>query len=314
MAIPSEKHRVSTALLTARRFAQDAFEMVQACASLSNHNLLELLALFFAEKRVVRLVLTDETYPIVREFCRRHDLVQEHSSRKQAPSVRAPTGDTFTVSVDWDDPRGEFFVVVVGRCREDVKGALEFENRDASFRSFGELYEYPPCCVEAYADLERGGEWISAYLGRSNLECQTSIYSNRLATLFDGSTLLPDYFPCRLDCKLTVELGKRYESLLMRNGCDGYLQQARVSLAYPIILRSGSLLQLYGSSQTAESIEYDAAKVRQIGWRGGLPADDVFWKADSVLTSESRLQLLSGEEVLTDEPVELLNNRLLTFT
>lgn len=300
--------------LSETQFAERVHELVKTCPSLSNHNFLELLALFFGEKRVVRLVMTDETYPLVREFCGQHDLIQDHSSRKQAPSVRATTGDTFTVSVDWDDPRGEYFAVVIGRSREDVERALEFENSDVSFRSFGELYEYPPCCVEAYADLERGGEWVSMYLGRSSLGCHGSIYSNRLGALFDGSALLPDFFPCRLDCRMTGELGKRYESLLMRIGADEYLEQARVSLSSPIMVRSGSLLQLYRSTQNGELIEYDPTEARQISWKGNLSADDVFWKADSVLTSGLRLQFLSRKQVLTEEPVNMLDNRLLTFT
>ena len=287
--------------------------LIKSCPSLNTQNRLELLAVHLGAKQLVRLVVTDETYPLVREFCSQHGLIQDHSSKKQAPSIRAPTGDTFTVSVDWDNPLGEFFAVVIGRSRGDVERALEFENSNASFRSFGELYEYPPCCVEAYADLERGGEWVSMYLGRSSLESQGSIYSNRLGVLFDGSTLLPDFFPCRIDCKSTDELGKRYESLLTRIGADEYLEQVRVSLSSPIMVRSGSLLQLYGSTQNGGLFEYDPAEARQISWKGNLSADDVFWKADSVLTSGLRLQFVARKQVLAEEPVELLNNRLLTF-
>ncbi len=311
--VRAEKTHVSQRTRQRCEFADGALELLRTCPALTRHNFLELLAVFLGEKRVMRLILTNEMYHCVQRFCMQNNLTQAHSVRKQAPSVRSATGDTFTVSVDWDDPRGEYFAVVIGRSRYHVQRALELENRDASFRSFGKLYQIPRCCVEAYEDLERGGEWISMYLSRSPLKEHGSIYSNRLGVLFDGNTLLPDFLPCGIDCKLTDELGRRYESLLTRIGADEYLEQARASLSSPIVVRSGSLLQLHGSTQDGELYEYDPAEARQIRWEANLPADDVFWKADSVLTSGLRLQFLARKQVLAEEPVELLNNRVLTF-
>ncbi|HEV7398233.1 MAG TPA: hypothetical protein VGN86_17100 [Pyrinomonadaceae bacterium] len=280
---------------------------------LSNHNFLELLALFLGEKRVVRLIVTDSTYPVVQEFCRQYGLTQNHSLRKQAPTVRDTTGDTFTVSVDWNDPRGEYFAVVIALSRYDVQRALELENTDASFRAFGELYQIPRCCVETYEDLERGGEWISTYLRRSSRESYGSVYSNRLGALFDGNTLLPDFFPCRIDCKSAEELGRHYESLLIRVGADVYLKQARTSLSAPIIVHSGSLLQLCESRQNGSLLEFDSDKVCVVCWNSSFPADNIFRQAQAVLISEQRFRLLGNDGFLTDMPVELLNNRVLTF-
>jgi hypothetical protein len=227
--------------------------------------------------------------------------------------VRSATGDTFTVSVDWDDPRGEFFAVIVSKLSNDLERALELENNDASFRSFGEMYEYPPCCVEAYEGLERGGNWISTYLSRSAPAAEGSIYTNRLGVLFDGSTLLPDFFPCKLDCGLTEDLGRRYESLLQQVGAHAYVKQARRSLSAPIVVCSGFLLQLYECRQSARGWEFDSDQVRVVCWDSTVPPDNSFQEADTVQVSEGRFRLLCGNRTLIDEPVELLNNRLLTF-
>ena len=295
------------------RFAEDAFELVRSCSALNNHNFLELLGLFMGMKRVVRLVVTEETYSVIAEFCQRNGLIQRHSRNKQAPKVRAATGDTFTVSVDWDDPSGKYFVVIIGQNYNEVCLALDCENRSVSYQAFGELYEYPSCCIEAYADLEAGDEWVSAYLRRSPADQSGSFYSNRLGVLFDGSTLIPDFFPCRLNCVSAGELGRQYETLLKNIAWHAYVARIKASLSAPILIRSGSLLQLRGSRRSGELIIYDQAVTRQSQWKGLLEEDDPFWRADSLLVSNECLQLISKGQVVSDEPISLFNNRLLVF-
>jgi hypothetical protein len=306
-------HHSQVEASSGKSFLGDVGDLITTSKNFSNHNFLELLGLFYNKKRVVRLIVTDTSYPIVREFCRKHGLLEKHSFKKQAPKIEDITGDIFTVSVNWDDPRGEFFAVIVSKLLDDLERALELENNDASFRSFGELYEYPPCCVEAYEDLERGGNWISTYLSRSAPAAEGSIYTNRLGVLFDGNTLLPDFFQCKLNCHLTEDLGRRYESLLQQAGAHAYLKQARRSLSAPIVVRSGFLLQLYGSRRSAGGWEFDSDQVRVICWDSSVPPDYSFREADTVQVSEGRFRFLCGSRTLLDQPVELLNNRLLTF-
>jgi hypothetical protein len=296
-----------------KSFLKDVGDLTTTSKNLSNHNFLELLGLFYNKKRVVRLIVTDATYPTVGEFCSKYGLLEKHSFKKQATKITDITGDTFTVSVNWDDPRGEFFAVIVCRLSDDLERALELENNDASFRSFGELYEYPPCCVEAYEDLERGGNWISTYLSRSASTAEGSVYTNRLGVLFDGSTLLPEFFPCKLDCRLTKDIGRHYESLLQEVGAHAYLKQARISLSAPIVVRSGLLLQLCESRRSARGWEFDSDQIQIIRWDSSLSPDYSFRQADTVQVSEGRFRFLVGSRTLIDEPVELLNNRLLTF-
>lgn len=295
------------------RFAGDAFRLVRSCLHLNNHNFLELLGLFAGVKRVVRLVATEETYPLIAEFCQRSGLLQAHSKKKQAPKTRAATGDTFTVSVDWDDPTGKYFVAIIGQNYNAVDSALNCEDRDVSYQAFGELYEYPACCTEAYVDLMAGEEWVSAYLRRSPLGEDGSLYSNRLATLFDGSTLIPDFFPCRLSCERAKGIGKRYKALLESIAWHEYLSQTEASLSTPILVRSGALIQLRGSKRSGQLISCDQDRMRQLAWKGLLTEDDPFWSADSLSVPDGHLRLFLNGRVLADEPTDLFNNRLLLF-
>lgn len=308
-----EKHLTTMSEPDARKFAEDAFELVRSCPALNSHNFLELLGLFAGVKRVVRLVATEETYPLIAEFCQRNGLLQAHSKNKQAPKRRAATGDTFTVTVDWDDPSGKYFVVIIGQNYNAVDWALDCEDRDVSYQAFGELYEYPTCCIEAYADLMAGEEWVSAYLRRSALGEAGSLYSNRLATLFDGSTLIPDFFPCRLNCELAKEIGKRYKALLESISWHAYLSQIEASLSTPILVRSGALIQLRGNKGNSKLISCDQTTMRQIAWKGLLTEDDPFWSADSLSVPDGHLRLFLNGRVLADEPTDLFNNRLLMF-
>lgn len=299
--------------LSLERYATKIVQMAQSCPILNAHNFLELLAIWQGCKGVVRLVVTDDTYAPVRQFCEDLGLVQGHSIRKQAPKICTSTGDTFTVSVDWDDPMGEFFVVIIGQAAEAVQTALECENGEVSFRTFGRLYGYPSCCVEAYADIQEGEDWITAYLRRSPLHLPGRAAGNRLAALFDGSTLLPDYFPCSLRCAATAELGEQYSRLLQEAGWSAYLDRVQRSLASPILIRSGTLLQLLDYQPSDNSIRYRASRDWQINWRGSLPADDLFFDADTLTICGETLRFFAAGEFLAEEPVGVLENRLLTF-
>ena len=294
-------------------FAQKILTFARTCSTVNTHNLIELLALWAGKKRVVRIVASDATYDAVKRFCELTHLVFGHSAKKQAPRLNTSTGDTFTVSVPWDDPTGEYFAVIVGRREEAVTHALDCESSDVSFRTFGELYEYPECCIEGYSDIESGDDWIRAYLRRSPIDVAGHHYGNRLAVLFDTATLIPDFFPCCISCEPTRRLGEQYAQLLKEAGLESHLRQIRRSLLSPILIRHGALLQLSESQTSSQVIRYRASRDWQINWRGSLPANDPFYRANSLMIFDGALRFLSFGEVIAEEPVGILENRLLLF-
>lgn len=295
------------------KFTEQLLKFVKTCPSVNNHNFLELMALRANKKKVVRLVVTNDTYPSVKEFCILTGLFQIHSEKKQMSLVNTVLGDIFTVSVDWDDPKGDFFVVVIGRREEDVQMALEYENKNVSFKQFGRLYGYPSCCIEGYSNIENGEDWIVNYLKQSPINIPGYYQCNRLAVLFDENTLLPEFFPCHIACKQTRELGKQYEELLRNAGWEQRLQKIRKSLKSPILIRHGTLLQLVNSRTCKNLVKYKPLMDWQINWRGQLTVDDPFYQADSLKISTGKLQFLSRDKVISEEPIDAVNNRILLF-
>lgn len=295
------------------QYAERVVKLAQSCPTMNPHNFLELLAIWKGCKSVIRLVVTDDTYKPVQEFCEDLALVQMHSIKRQAPKVSTSTGDTFTVSVEWDDPTGKFFVVIIGRTAEAVQKAIECEDAEVSFREFGSLYGYPPCCIETYAEIQGGEDWIASYLRRSPLHLPGRAAGNRLAVLFDGSTLIPDYFPCTIGCAPTAKLGEQYSALLRDAGWSAYLYKIQESLMSPILIRSGTLLQLFGCRRSGNVFYYTASRDWQINWRGSLSLDDPFFDSDTMTILGDTMRFAAGGKVLAQEPMGVLDNRLLIF-
>ena len=296
-----------------RRFAEEAHELVSHCSGLNTHNLIELVHLFAGYKRIVRLVLDQSEFLQVQTFCERTGLVAKHGCKKQAPVKRDELGDVFTVTVDWDDPAGDRFVTIVGRSEQDVKNAIRYEDESAPFRDFGALYEFPMCCVEAYLELEQGNEWVASCLTRTPVNERAFKEANRLAALFDGCTLIYDYFPCCLACEETQELGRRSRALLESLGWSRIIRRVDDSLSAPILVRSGALLQICGAIWLEGLLQFDATRTRQIAWRASLPADDVFWRSDGIEVLDGRIRLFARGELAADDEIGLLHNRLLVF-
>lgn len=272
------------------KFAQYTQDFVSVLC-LSGHNFLELLGVYTEYKRVVRLSIDIEQYPIVTNYCNKVGFICGHAQLKQAIVQQDSTGDIFTLSVDWDDPRGRFVVIIIGKYYPDVQDALYCENRDSSFREFGILYQYPTCCVESYYDLEQRNNWTSALLSRTPIKRSYPYIANRLGALFDGSTLTPDYFPCSLCCEATIEIGQYYADSLNKIGWSTKLQLIQQSLRYPILVRAGVLLQIrnYKVVQGA-GICYDPKTVLVINWQGRLPPNDIFWTSDTIYNLDQRLE------------------------
>ncbi len=294
-------------------FAGEVLEFARMCPALNTHNVIELLAMWADRKRVVRIAASDATYGAVKEFCERTQLIYAHGSKKQAPKLNTSTGDTFTVSVPWDDPAGKYFAVVIGKRESEVQKAQALESSDVSFRAFGKLYEFPPCCIEAYADIEGGEEWITAYLRRSPIAVSGYSHGNRLAVLFDAATLIPDFFPCRIGCEATRELGKQYAQLLKEAGWDHLLATVERSLSSPILVRRGTLLQLPASRSNGNVVRYNASRDWQINWRGAIAADDPFYHSDSLTVEGGTLRLFAAQRMIAEERISMFENRLLVF-
>lgn len=117
----------------------------------------------------------------------------------------------FITNVDWDDEKGDNFLIIVAKELDIAKRGMILESSGCGDNDLGELYEYPSCCIHAYNDILKGNDWKKQIVERTP-RSENSYLSNKLAILFQGSSsFLPDYFPCSLSCKEAQRLGKKYE-------------------------------------------------------------------------------------------------------
>lgn len=213
----------------------------------------------------------------------------------------------------WDDPRGVCFAALVGTSPQEVRRAVSLEDREASSREFGHLYQYPPCCVEAYEDLRVGEDWVHAYLRRSPLDVHGYRVANRLAALFDGATLLPEYYPCTAHCSGTRDLGQGLAAILRRAGLAALCEHLFWSLSQPILVRHGALYRLTDAMLDCERLTFNPASVERVVWQSDPGDDKLLLQANALVAGQQQLQFMAGAEVLAVEPVGRFHNRLLQF-
>jgi hypothetical protein len=237
----------------------------------SDRNVLELVGVLEGVKTVVRIPVTSSEWQLLREGCERFGLIVGHANFKLAVVRTTRVGDTFTTNVQWDDPRGREFLAYVANSREAVQLALETEVTSGSDSSMGQLYQYPECCIQAYAEIVQGLPWVDALVSRANSSWQRR-GANKLAYLFDGASLFPDYFPCSLSCASTAELSQLYRSLLIEYGMADFANSLWERMARPILVGEGIAYQFADARLEAGGLRFDPTSMRRYSWRDDEPA------------------------------------------
>jgi hypothetical protein len=231
----------------------------------SDRNVLELLGVLEGVKDVVRIPVTSAEWQLLREGCQRLGLAIGHANFKLAVLRTTRVGDTFTTNVPWDDPRGREFPAYVARSRGTVQRAIEVETAAETDHSMGRLYQYPDCCIEAYADIARGLPWVEALVRRADGSRQDRA-ANKLAYLFDGGSLFPDYFPCSLSCPATAALSGTYRSLLTEYGLGDLADSLWERMGRPVLVGRGVAYQLANWRLEPHGIRFDPEGVRRCTW------------------------------------------------
>ena len=226
-------------------------EINSKCESFSSRNMLEVLALQKGVKNVVRIPIKSHEWDILKQFCNDNDFSICHSNFKISVKRKTTLGDVFTENVSWDS-NSENIVGFVAYIATSMGIAKKASNLESSADSFvlGELYQYPNCCVKAYSDhIEEEGFWLD-FLLKKTIGFSHSLYSNKLAYLIDETSIIPDYFPCSLNCKETIKLGKIYKNILLECQLEDYYKDLKKNLKKPIVVGDGILFQF------AENLPY----------------------------------------------------------
>ena len=214
------------------------------CESVSERNILEILGLFSGGKNVVRIPINNSEWSIIKEFGIKNKLFIKHSNFKLAIVRKTPLGDIFTKNVDWDTPNTIGFVAYLSLTKKWASTASELESKANSYQ-LGKLYQYPICCINAYKEIENGKFWVESILDKTKKNIHL-FYANKLAYLFDQSSIIYDYFPCSLDCSKTIKIGKYYEELLIKVELNEMYSKIKNNLKKPILIGDGFLVQTNG--------------------------------------------------------------------
>ncbi len=212
-------------------------------------NVLELLAYASGFKPVVRLVADAASGEVLAEFCRRQHWPWRWSGFWLEPVFHTPLNDTFTRLAYGQAPPNCNRVLFVGHDAA-TRRAEELESMadPMAARELAALYGYPECCVAAYTEVQSGKPWLEVFLRGSDPADRVRDWrGNKAAYLFPPHpTLLPEYFPCSVDCAPTARLARAYEAVLDEYGLRELADIIRQSLMRPLLLFGDSLYRFDG--------------------------------------------------------------------
>lgn len=212
-------------------------------------NVLELLAYASGLKPVVRLAADAASGEVLAEFCRRQHWPWRWSGFWLEPVFHTSLNDTFTRLAYGPAPADGDRVLFVGhdaatRRAEELEGMTD----PLAARELAALYGYPACCAAAYAEVQRGKPWLEVFLRGSDPADQVRDWrGNKAAYLFPPHpTLLPEYFPCSVDCAPTARLARAYEAVLDECGLWELVAIIRENLMRPLLLFGGIMYRFDG--------------------------------------------------------------------
>jgi hypothetical protein len=120
--------------------------------------------------------------------------------------------------------------------------AEKIELNGCNAEEIAELYGYPICCAQSYDSIQKGELWLVPFLSEVKGPAQFDWRLNRFARLFSpGLSILPDYFPCRADCKASLNLAERYWNMLIELGLNDLAEVIQSHLSQVILIHQGAV-------------------------------------------------------------------------
>jgi hypothetical protein len=263
-------------------------------------HLLELAAVLAGHKPVARVVVEAPRVDAAASRLRALGLAVAEPRSGLAVVRETSLGDRYTEVAPLDDPRVREAAI---HCARDTETAALARDADegADAGTIGRLLGYPSCCVTAYARVFEDHDWLDTLLeGCGRLEWLDPD-GNKLAYLFDGASLLPDYFPCSLRCAQARRLAALLRTAGRAAGLDGEVEAAEAAMRRPLIVWSGLVIQPDDDRAGPDGLwAFEGGRARCFDWRparpfprswldgvGGVRAD-----ASGVALLDARLEVL----------------------
>jgi hypothetical protein len=246
--------------------------------SLGSRHLFEMAALLNGIKRTVRIVLEPSELAYMTATLERLKLHWGLAPFGLATSRSTNLGDCWTFPVEHNDPRLESLVVYAA-LDSPTTLELAFQYETEGSGELGALLGYPPCCITVYEEkFSEGVDWVALLLEDRKSLCRAKgpapWAANKLAYLFDGLSLLPDYFPCSLYCAGAASIGLAYRDCARSCGLEDLVEQAEQAMARPIVVWQGCMLQpIQYQTHGSERLVFDGASALRFEWRALAPQD-----------------------------------------
>lgn len=176
---------------------------------LSVSGLIHLVPFLMGNRNACRLVLgTVEATLLARE------LKSNGRATILKPLERAKKGEDW-LNFTLGSANSDYQMLVTSTNPQIAENVIDAEFSGNS-RVSGKLLGYPLCCVTAYDEISDNHKyWPNFYLKQTNY---ISPWCNRFALLWGGCCPTGELFPCSLNCKQAIAMGKNNINELKRAG------------------------------------------------------------------------------------------------
>ncbi|HJL77932.1 MAG TPA: DUF483 domain-containing protein [Candidatus Marinimicrobia bacterium] len=264
-------------------------------------NIIETLAVIDGKKSVMRLVVNDDAYEFVLPALKSFNLKIARSDFRQKPAFTTSLGDTYTELIDFNDPDGGEYSLMVSRTAELSTRAMHIEDYDEDPTALGRLLGYPDCCTASYEKINAHTDWLMVFLSNTPLEKTYSYKANRIAYLFNEKSLFFDYFPCSLSCEKTADITSFIETLLKKYGMNDILEDYIEEMKHPILILGGVVVQIKQShyNESTNIITFDLSKSRLHDWKVEMNADEYcVWDSNKITINKNVMEFYKDSTLL----------------
>jgi len=230
----------------------------------------ELSALIQHRKEIVRVVVKSEELKFAESLLSKLGVYVKQCNRGLATERTTTLGDHWIIAVPLDDPRVEWQVLLASWDDSKVELGKRLEDEGDS-RQLGLLYGYPNCCIEAYESIAKEIDWLDILLADLRQRSQSAAphyAQNKIAYLFGGASLLPDYFPCSLRCQNAVQLAIDLRESAIACGLNDLVTDVERELQRPILIWRGLVVQIAdGPRREDGAILFSGETSLRFDWR-----------------------------------------------
>jgi hypothetical protein len=203
---------------------------------------LEILAVACGRKRIARFTGNGAHLKDLETLMGRISMPCAIAPLHLEPVFSGPLGDHFG-RVAHGLPHGEEEGVLFLGPPDFIEAAVDMELHGCAAEQAAELYGYPLCCARNYERaIQHGAYWVDSFLAGIRGIMRAPWLMNRFGRLFvPHHSILPDYFPCHINCSPSLALAGTYHDMLEQEGLHALIALVKGHLARTVLRHAGCL-------------------------------------------------------------------------